>query len=56
MTPIYSTQVMPTFFSQVNRGNPSGCSVNIVNKQSVISHVLLPLEHIECFDNDLRSQ
>lgn len=46
---------MPTF-SKVNRGNPCDYSVNIVNKQSVISHVLLPLEHVECFDNDLESQ
>lgn len=49
------TQVMPTF-SKVNRGSPCGHSVNIVNKQSVINHVLLPLEHVECFDNDLGSQ
>lgn len=46
---------MPTF-SKVNRGNPCDHSVNIVNKQSVINHVLLPLEHVECFDNDLGSQ
>ena len=49
------TKIMPTF-SKVNRGNPCGYSVNIVHKQSVISHVLLPLEHVECFDNDLESQ
>lgn len=30
--------------------------VNIVKKQSVIDPLLLPLEHIECFDNDLESQ
>lgn len=48
-------RVMPTF-SKVNRGNPCGHSVNIVNKQSVINHVLLPVEHVECFDNDLGSQ
>lgn len=49
------TQLMPTF-SKGTRGNPCGHSVNIVNKQSVINHVLLPLEHVECFDNDLGSQ
>lgn len=43
-------------FAKVNRGNPCGRRVNIVNKQSVINHVLLPLEHVECFDNDLGSQ
>lgn len=43
-------------FSKVNRGNPCDPSVNIVNKQSVINHVLLPLEHVECFDNDPGSQ
>ena len=48
-------QVMSTF-SEVHRGNPCDHSVNIVNKQSVINHVLLPLEHVECFDNDFGSQ
>lgn len=43
-------------FSKVNRGNPCSHRVNIVNKQSVINHVLLLLEHVECFDNDLGSQ
>ena len=42
--------------SEVHRGNPCDHSVNIVNKQSVINHVLLPLDHVECFDNDLGSQ
>lgn len=31
-------------------------SVNIANKQSVIDHLLLPLEQVECFDNDFGSQ
>lgn len=31
-------------------------SVNIVKKQSVIDHLLLPLEQVECFDNDFGSQ
>lgn len=33
-----------------------GASVNIVKKQSVIDPFLLPLEHTECFDNDLGNQ
>lgn len=44
------------FLEKLNRGNPCDHSVNIVNKQSVISHVLLPLEYVERFDNDLGSQ
>ena len=37
------------------------CSIKVIYnpfnfKQSVINHVLLPLEHVECFDNDLGSQ
>lgn len=31
-------------------------SVNIVKKQSVIDHLLLPLEQVEYFDKDFGSQ